>query len=219
MEDARTIVEIRLPKGDVGEEWFDSLPLNSLHPYTGEETGKDTIWKSDVIQNGKLCPMEYFDVIRRGNDESVKSALQRFRSETLSKKKRGDLVLLLFVIKDGELEKLMRVGTPKESNKQFSPANMDQAFLYLRRWIHDQLIEQDKNGDSAATCIHFSVNQFVVNQTEDGIEIQFEEFYHNQHAKSYLGLSIDDATLFSKATFINQFQPKKNDKFRNSIWS
>ena len=48
------------------------------------------------------------------------------------------------------------------------------------------------------------------------VKVSFDDFFHNKNAKSVLGLSIRDAALFTKQTFLNQFKKPKTDEF--PIW-
>ena len=92
------------------------------------------------------------------------------------------------------------------------------------RFIHDLLISQDKNGDSASTCIFFNVENFNVTlpsehfsdgPPEGSVEIFFDDFQQNKCAKSLLGLTIDEATKFTKESFEKQFEEKPAD----NIWA
>jgi len=116
----------------------------------------DSQWAgSDIIQNGKLCPIEYFDIIlvKRNTSAHIINAISEYDTNP-----KADKVLLLFVIADFDLHKLMNVAA--EGNQTFTKSQKEKSFLYLRRWLHDQLIEEDKNGDSALSCVFFNITQF-----------------------------------------------------------
>ena len=45
---------------------------------------------------------------------------------------------------------------------------------------------------------------------KEDFDVNFTDFYHNRHAKSVLGLSIDETARFNKDSFINQFKPQNH---------
>lgn len=166
MRSARTVIKIEVP--NPSPDWFNSLQQDDFHVYSTTSTPTGTAptatsnWTgSSINQNGKLCPIEYFDLIRYDRNATVDMAIANYERDN----PRADKVLLLFLINDSELQRLMRkfIKRPKVNgvaNDHFTVEQRNKAYFFLRRWLHDQLIEQDKNGDSALTCIYFDVTNF-----------------------------------------------------------